>query len=142
MNAPLYNAEILRLAASLAGQARLADPHVTVEKRSPTCGSRVTVDLVLEGDRVAAFGQEVRACALGQAGAALLGQYVIGSDANAIASAASDLRAYLEGTRADPGSWPGLEIFAPARPHRARHASILLAFDAAAEAIVSRRTAA
>jgi NifU-like protein involved in Fe-S cluster formation len=142
MNAPLYNAEILRLAASLAGQSRLADPQLTVEKRSPTCGSRVTVDLVVEDDQVVAFGQEVRACALGQAGAALLGQNVIGSDRAAIASAAADLRAYLAGTRDDPGSWPGLEIFAPARPHRARHASILLAFDAAAEAITMKHAKA
>jgi NifU-like protein involved in Fe-S cluster formation len=142
MNAPLYNAEILRLAASLGGQTRLADPQFTVEKRSPTCGSRVTIDLVVEDDQVVAFGQEVRACALGQAGAALLGQNVIGSDAAAIAAAATDLRAYLAGARDDPGSWPGLEIFAPARPHRARHASILLAFDAAAEAMRQDRIVA
>jgi NifU-like protein involved in Fe-S cluster formation len=141
MTTTLYNTEILRLAASLAGQSRLADPQVSVEKRSPTCGSRVTVDLVVEDDQVVAFGQEVRACALGQAGAALLGQNVIGADATAITTAAADLRAYLSGTRDDPGVWPGLEIFAPARSHRARHASILLAFDATAEAISSRRAA-
>jgi NifU-like protein involved in Fe-S cluster formation len=135
MTATLYNAEILRLAASLAGQRRLPEPGVTVEKRSPTCGSRVTVDLIVENGRVTAFGQDVRACALGQAGAALLGQYVIGSDAESIANSANALRSFLAGEREDPGDWPGLEIFAPARPHRARHASILLAFDAAAEAV-------
>jgi NifU-like protein involved in Fe-S cluster formation len=135
MNAPLYNTEILRLAASLAGQSRLNDPQVTVEKRSPTCGSRVTVDLIVEHDHVVAFGQDVRACALGQAGAALLGRHVVGANAEAITAAAADLRAYLSGARDDPGKWPGLDVFAPARPHRARHPSILLAFDAAAEAI-------
>jgi NifU-like protein involved in Fe-S cluster formation len=135
MTTTLYNAEILRLAASLANQRRLPDPHVTVEKRSPTCGSRVTVDLIVENGRVAAFGQEVRACALGQAGAALLGQHVIGADAEEIALSTNALRSFLAGDREDPGNWPGLQIFAPARPHRARHASILLAFDAAAEAV-------
>jgi NifU-like protein involved in Fe-S cluster formation len=135
MTTTLYNAEILRLAASLADQRRLADPQVTVEKRSPTCGSRVTIDLIVKDGRVTAFGQEVRACALGQAGAALLGQHVVGSDAEAITSSVNALRSFLAGDREDPGEWPGLEIFAPARPHRARHASILLAFDAAAEAI-------
>jgi NifU-like protein involved in Fe-S cluster formation len=135
MNAPLYNLEILRLAASVADRPRLENPHATVERRSPTCGSRVTVDVILGADsRVTAFGQEVRACALGQASAVLMGQHVVGQDARALSTAADALRAYLAGERDDPGAWPGLGVFAPARPHRARHSSILLAFDAAAEA--------
>jgi NifU-like protein involved in Fe-S cluster formation len=135
MNAPLYNMEILRLAASVADRPRLDAPGATVERRSPTCGSRVIVDVTLdEGGRVAQFGQEVRACALGQASAALLGQNILGSDAQTINNAADALRAFLSGQRDDPGSWPGLDVFTPARPHSARHASILLAFDAAAEA--------
>ena len=44
------------------------------------------------------------------------------------------LAAYLAGTRDDPGDWPGLAVFADARRFTARHASILLAFEAAAEA--------
>lgn len=134
MNAPLYNTEILRLAASLGNQQRLDESAATSEKRSSTCGSRVTIDVRLEEGRVVAFGQEVRACALGQASAALLGQHVIGQDRTTIADAAEALRGFLSGERDDPGTWPGLEIFAPARPHRARHASILLAFEAAVEA--------
>ena len=135
MNAPLYNMEILRLAASVADRPRLVAPDATVERRSPTCGSRMIVDVTLDSDgRVNAFGQEVRACALGQASAALLGQHIIGSNVAEIANAASALRAFLGGARDDPGEWPGLGVFAPARPHSARHASILLAFDAAAEA--------
>jgi NifU-like protein involved in Fe-S cluster formation len=135
MNAPLYNIEILRLAASVADRPRLDAPHASVERRSPTCGSRVTVDIVLDPDgRVSAFGQEVRACALGQASAVLMGQHVVGQDAATLSAAADALRAYLAGERDDPGAWPGLDVFAPARPHRARHPSILLAFDAAAEA--------
>jgi NifU-like protein involved in Fe-S cluster formation len=135
MNAPLYNMEILRLAASVADRPRLTVPDATVERRSPTCGSRVIVDLTLDAEgRVNGFGQEVRACALGRASAVLLGAHVVGRGAEEIASAANALRSFLSGAREDPGSWPGLEVFAPARPHSARHASILLAFDAAAEA--------
>jgi NifU-like protein involved in Fe-S cluster formation len=127
--------EILRLAASVADRPRLESSQATVERRSPTCGSRVTVDVVLDGEgRVSAFGQEVRACALGQASAVLMGQHVVGQDAMALEVARDALRAYLAGERDDPGDWPGLDVFAPARPHRARHPSILLAFDAAAEA--------
>lgn len=135
MNAPLYNLEILRLAASVADRPRLDAPGATVERRSPTCGSRVIVDVSTDSDgRVTGFGQEVRACALGQAAAALLGQHIIGRPVEDISNAATALRAFLANGRDDPGEWPGLSVFAPARPHSARHASILLAFDAAAEA--------
>ncbi len=137
MTTPLYTLEILRLAASVADRPRLDNPDATVERRSPTCGSWVTVDVTLDAKgRVALFGQTVRACALGQASAVLLANHVIGRDGPAMAQAASALRAYLSGARDDPGDWPGLEVFLPARVHSARHASILLAFDAAAAAAI------
>ncbi len=135
MSAPLYTLEVLRLAASVANFPRLANATSSAERRSPTCGSRVTVDVLIGKDgKVAAIGEEVRACALGQAGAALLAEHAIGRTADEIGTASRNLRAFLHGERDDPGSWPGLDILAAARPHRARHASILLAFEAAAEA--------
>ena len=135
MSAPLYNSTILRLATSIPHQARLPAPQATAERRSPVCGSRVTVDVALDAaGRVAALGQEVRACALGQASAALMGEHALGRSADELARARDALAAFLAGTRDDPGDWPGLEIFAPARPHGARHASIRLAFEAVAEA--------
>ena len=135
MPAALYNRDILRLAASIPHTRRLDHAQASVEKSSPVCGSRVTVDLVLdEQGSVAMLGQEVRACALGQASASLMGAHVIGRDAAALAEARDALAAYLAGTRDDPGGWPGLIVFADARRFTARHASILLAFEAAAEA--------
>lgn len=134
MTEALYNTAILRLAATPVAP-RLAMPQSSVVRVSPICGSRVTADVDLDaGGRVAAFGQEVRACALGQAAAALLGAHVVGRSADEIGGARAELAAYLKGDAETPGDWPGLEVFAPARPHRARHASILLAFDAAAAA--------
>lgn len=135
MSAPLYNAQILRLATSIPHQARLAVPQATVSKRSPICGSRVTVDVVIDGEgRIAALGQEVRACALGQAAAALMGNHAIGLTPAELAAARDALTGFLAGTRDDPGDWPGLDLFEPARPHAARHPSIRLAFEAVAEA--------
>lgn len=131
----LYNTEILRLAASIPHTDRLAAPHASVVRVSAVCGSRVTVDVEVDGDgRVSRFGQEVRACALGQASAALLGNGVIGRNAGELAVAHAALAEYLRGGSATPGDWPGLAVLGPARPHKARHASILLAFDAAAAA--------
>ena len=131
----LYTRDILRLAASIPHQRRLAAPQASVEKSSPVCGSRVVVDLVADAEgRVAELGQEVRACALGQASAALMGAHALGRTADELAAARDALAAYLAGTREDPGDWPGLAVFAAARPYRARHAAILLPFAAAAEA--------
>lgn len=131
----LYSRDILRLAASIPHHARLAGAQASSEKSSPVCGSRVVVDVVTDGDgRIAALGQEVRACALGQASAALMGAHAVGRTSAELAEARDALLAYLKATRDDPGTWPGLAVFAAVRAYPARHAAILLAFEAAAEA--------
>ena len=142
MTEPLYNTRILRLAAEIPLQARLETPQASVQKVSPICGSRVTVDLDLdEGGRVKAFGQEVRACALGQASASLLGERVMGQSADELAAARDALRLFLgDEDGALPAGWEDYEIFAPARPHKARHPSILLALEAVTEAAESALT--
>jgi NifU-like protein involved in Fe-S cluster formation len=135
MPAALYTRDILRLAAAIPHLGRLAAPQASAEKRSLVCGSRVAVDIDLDGEgRVAALGQEVKACALGQASAALMGAHTIGRSAAELAEACDALAAFLTGARDDPGDWPGLEVLAPARRYPARHAAILLPFEAAAEA--------
>jgi NifU-like protein involved in Fe-S cluster formation len=140
MNAPLYNTQILRLAAEIPFHERLPAPMASVEKRSLVCGSRVTVDLEVDGaGRVAAVGMLVRACALGQASASLMGAQVVGRTPEEIAEARDQLAAWLDGGRDTPPEWPGLAIFVPALPHRGRHPSIRLAFEAAAEAAAEAR---
>jgi NifU-like protein involved in Fe-S cluster formation len=131
----LYNRDILRLAASIPHLAALAQADARAERRSAICGSRVAVEVTLDGEgRVAALGQEVKACALGQASASLMGAHAIGRSGEELAEARDAFAAWLKGERGDPGEWPGLAVFEHARPHAARHASILLAFEAAAEA--------
>lgn len=133
MNAPLYNMEILRLAATVPFQERLPAPMGTAEKRSPVCGSRVTVDINLEDGRVSELGLLVRACALGQASAGLLAAHVVGRTPQEIGAARDALTAWLAEQGPAP-AWPGLDIFVPALPHRGRHAAIRLAFEAATDA--------
>lgn len=134
MTATLYNAEILRLAASIPHHAPLVDPMGSAERRSPICGSRVTVDVdVDEEGRVSAAGLLVRACALGQASASLLATRLIGRTPAELSDARDALTRWLAGGAEEP-EWPGLTIFTPALAHSARHPSIRLAFEAAAEA--------
>ncbi|MBZ6381492.1 iron-sulfur cluster assembly scaffold protein [Sphingomonas sanguinis] len=135
MTAPLYNAEILRLTTAIPHDQRLTDPMASVEKRSPICGSRVTVDIDLDEDgRVSQVGMLVRACALGQASAALLSAHIVGRSVSELAEARDALTGWLEAEQGDAPDWPGLEVFSPALTYTARHPSIRLAFEAAAEA--------
>lgn len=135
MPTPLYTRDILRLAASIPHLGALETPDGRSERASAICGSRVAVTLQLDrAGRVAALGQEVSACALGQASAALLGRSIIGRTGREISMARDALGDFLEGRRDDPGSWPGLDALAAARDYPARHPSIMLPFEAAAEA--------
>jgi NifU-like protein involved in Fe-S cluster formation len=132
---PLYSLDVLRLAASTASLQRLDNPQASVEKRSPTCGSRVRVDVIVDRDgKVEAVGAELHACALGQASTALMAAHAQGRTSAEIAKARDSLREFLKGEADGPGDWPGLDVFAAARKHSGRHAAILLAFEAAAEA--------
>lgn len=139
MIAPLYNAEILRLATSIPHHDRLAHAMATAEKRSPICGSRVTVDVSLDATgRVNDVGLLVRACALGQASASLLATNIIGRTPEELAATRDALTAWLA-RDGDTPDWPGLDVFTPALDYTARHASIRLAFEAAAEAAWAAR---
>ncbi|MCE0503840.1 iron-sulfur cluster assembly scaffold protein [Roseivivax sp. GX 12232] len=131
----LYSDRILALAAEIPRTARLAAPEATVKKRSPLCGSTVTVDIVMRDGRVADYGQDVKACALGQAAASVVGGAIIGQDAGQITAARDALRAMLkEDGPTPPAPFDGLEVLRPAAAYKNRHASILLALDAASEA--------
>lgn len=139
MTEPLYNSEILRLATAIPHHERLADPQGTSEKRSPICGSRVTVDVNLAPDgTVGEVGMLVRACALGQASSSLLAGHVVGRTPAQLATARDALTAWLARDGGAP-DWPGLDIFTPALDYAARHPSIRLAFEAAAEAAEQAR---
>ena len=127
----LYSQRILALAADSPHAERLAHPQVSAKKRSPLCGSTVTVDLVLKDGRVAEFGQEVRACALGQAAASVVGANVLGRTREEVARAREQLAAMLKTEGPVPEApIEGLEVLLPAREYKNRHASILLALDA------------
>ena len=132
---PLYTRDILRLASSIPHLGLLDEAEGRSERASAVCGSRVIVTVrVDDKGRVSALGQEVRACALGQASAALMGRAVIGRSGAELAAARDALGDFLEGRREDAGDWPDLAELAAARAYPARRASIMLPFEAVAEA--------
>ena len=135
MSAPLYTREILRLAASIPHLDPLESPTGSAQLRSPTCGSRMTVAVRMDGGVVTALGQKVEACAFGQAAAALMGADAIGRSEAEVRSAVSGIEAWLGGDDAAAASWPGLATLDPARSRPARHGAILLPFRALLAAI-------
>lgn len=132
----LYSARILSLAADIPHLDRLTDPDATVKRRSPLCGSTITVDIKVQDGKITEFGQDVKACALGQAAAAVVGSAVIGATRAQIETARDQLKAMLKQDGPVPDApFDGLEVLIPARDYKNRHASILLALEATTEAM-------
>lgn len=132
----LYSGRILELAADIPHLQRLKNPDASVKKRSPLCGSTITVDVKVQDGRVAEFGQDVKACALGQAAASVVGAAVVGTTRKQIETARDQLAAMLKKDGPAPDApFNGLEVLIPARDYKNRHASIMLALDATAEAM-------
>lgn len=132
----VYNKRILALAADIPRLGRLAQPQASATAHSKLCGSTVTVDLVLDGDRVADFAHDVKACALGQASSSIMARNVVGSTTAELRDLREVMRRMLkEGGPAPSGRWAELAVLEPVRDYKARHASTLLTFDAVVDAI-------
>ncbi|MGR3491637.1 MAG: iron-sulfur cluster assembly scaffold protein [Shimia sp.] len=127
----LYSTRILALAADIPNTQRLEAPMGSAKKRSPLCGSNVTVDVTLDAEgRIDGYGQDVKACALGQAAASVVGGAAPGRTRAEVQQARDELGAMLTGGPAPQAPFDGLEVLKPAADYRNRHASILLALDA------------
>ena len=132
----LYSARILTLVANIPRAGRLPAPDASAEKTAKLCGSRIVVDVRVEDGKVVDFAQDVAACALGQASAAVLGAQVIGATLGEIELARDALRAMLKTNGPPPaGRFAELAVLEPVKDYPARHASTLLAFEAAVEAV-------
>ena len=128
--ADLYNTDIFRWTTRIPHTVRLESADVTVVKTSRVCGSRITADAILSNGQISAYGQEVKACALGQASAAIVGQNIIGLDAVELADIAARFRTMVKTGDADfPEKWADLALLAPVKDHPGRHGSVMLPFE-------------
>jgi NifU-like protein involved in Fe-S cluster formation len=132
----IYSRRILELAADIPHLGRLPDADASATARSKLCGSMVTIDLKLDGEVVTAFAHDVKACALGQASSSIMGRHVVGSTVEELRDVRETATRLLKAGGAAPeGKWQDLEVLEPLRDYKARHASILLTFEAVVEAI-------
>ncbi len=131
----LYSQRILGLAAAIPLTHRLAAPQGTSFKRSPLCGSTVIADVNIRDGKVVEFGQDVKACALGQASASILGAHVIGRTQDELKTLRDQLRRMLRENGPVPAApFDTYRVLEPARDYKNRHASILLAVEAVVDA--------
>lgn len=131
----LYSERILALAADIPHLGTLSDPQGQARRRSPLCGSTVTIGLRMRNGRVSDFAQDVKACALGQASAAIAGAVIPGRSREELEAARQAVSDMLKAGGPVPAApFDGYEVLLPARDFRNRHASILLVLEAAVEA--------
>jgi NifU-like protein involved in Fe-S cluster formation len=132
----IYNTKLLELAAHIPCSQRLEHPDATAAAHSKLCGSTVTIDLKMSGERVTDYGQTVKACLLGQAAASIVGRNIIGATAAELREAGAAMRRMLkEGGSPPGGRFAELALLEPVRHYKARHGSVLLTFDAIEKAI-------
>jgi len=141
----IYNRRILEFAGTIPRLGRLEDPDGTATAHSRLCGSTVTVDIRMAGDRVTDFAHEVKACALGQASSSIMARNIVGADAEELRRVRRAMMAMLKDNGPPPeGRFADLKFLEPVRDYKARHASTLLTFDAVVDAvdqIAARRAA-
>ncbi|MES1157391.1 MAG: iron-sulfur cluster assembly scaffold protein [Alphaproteobacteria bacterium] len=132
----LYHPRVLELAADIPHVGRLDAPDGAATKVSRVCGSVVSVELNLKDGLVSDIAVLPKACALGQAATGVLAMNAIGATPQEIVAARDGLRAMLkEGAAPPQGRFWELRHLEGVRAYPPRHASTMLAFDAAVEAL-------
>jgi NifU-like protein involved in Fe-S cluster formation len=132
----IYNRGVLDLAGNVGRLGRLRDADASATTQSKLCGSIVTVDLKVRDGIVVDYAQDVHACALGTASAAVMAKVIVGSTPAELRVLRETMRKMLkeDGTPPD-GRFAELAVLEPVRDYKPRHASTLLVFDAVVEAL-------
>ncbi|PHR61613.1 MAG: iron-sulfur cluster assembly scaffold protein [Robiginitomaculum sp.] len=137
MLADLYTTDIMSLAANIKHVGRLEVAQSRARKVSKLCGSWVEVDINMQDGTVTEFAIRLQACALGQASAAILAEYIMDATYEDVATARDNLHAMLKDKTAFPntGRFAHLGVLSDIANYPARHASTMLAFEAALDAM-------
>jgi len=135
----VYQDKLLDLAAEIARDGHeVPSPTATGSAYSRACGSRIAVQVALDGDRIADYGQRVDACALGSAAASVVGAAIVGRTVAEVRQAAAEMAAMLTKDGPPPGgAFAGLAALEPARGFTNRHGSMQLSFRALEKAFRS-----
>ena len=137
----IYNAKILELAGNIPLCQRLSDADGSAVRHSKLCGSKVSVDLKFHDGLVSDYGQEVKACALGQAASSIMARHIIGSTPQELCAVRDQVYAMLKEDGEPPqGKWSDIAALQPVKDFKARHASTMLVFDAVCDVVSKQET--
>ncbi len=126
---------MLALAVSLADYPLGRAFDCTGDARSRTCGSEIVLGCDLDADkRITNIGMQVKACAIGQASAAIFAASARGADMEVLTGTLEALGRWLKGEEAMP-VWTRLDMLETALAHPGRHEAILLPWRAALAAL-------
>jgi len=132
----IYSDKIMEFAARISHTKRLENPDASASAHSKLCGSKIGLDIKMDGDRITDFGQDVNACLLGQVSASIVAREIIGTTSGELRNVAQTMHDMLKKGGPPPsGRWQDLEILEPVKDYHARHASTLLVFTALNDAI-------
>ncbi|WP_337269862.1 iron-sulfur cluster assembly scaffold protein [Oryzifoliimicrobium ureilyticus] len=132
----IYNLKILEFAGNIPMTGSLEEADGTAQAYSKLCGSRVRVWVKMDGDIVADFAHEVKACALGQASSSIMARHIVGASTTELRQAREDMLAMLKADGEGPsGRFEDMRYLRPVKDFKARHASTMLTFDAVVAAI-------
>ena len=138
----LYSPQILSLAAAVPFLGPLAEADVVATATSRICGSRLRLWVRFDNSpapAIAALGVEIKACALGQAAAAIVLPRLIGLQAAPIRAARDAFQRFLTEQGPSPSApFDALAVLAPVRDWPARHGAVMLPFEAALKAFTER----
>lgn len=131
----LYTPQMLAAAVELANFPPIQNAQRAGSARSPACGSTLDMDIVLDAEgNIENVGMKVRACAVGQAAAAIFARHAAGKSAYDIRAAKDAFAAWLAEGGEQP-EWPDIDLIAPARDYPGRHGAMLLPWNAADAAL-------
>ena len=141
MSDPLYKKELLRLAADAAGAGHLAEPDASATAHNPACGDRVTIELAMQGERIAAIAHHTHGCVLTQASAAILGADATGLNRADIAALVESVRAMLKGGATPMAPFDIYRVFDGVAGLMGRHRCVMLPLEATLEALENLNSA-
>jgi NifU-like protein involved in Fe-S cluster formation len=136
MSDPLYQKDLLRLAADATAAGRLGSPDVSGFAFNPACGDKVVVDLRISDGQIVDFAHETKACVLAQASSSILGATLKGTDLKAVEELRARVNAMLERSSAPPSPpFESYAVLARAAEYKSRHRCVLLPLEAILDAL-------
>ncbi len=138
----LYSSKVLELSTNVKNVGSLDDTQsngfITATKISKICGSKISLGIKYDSKQgiISDFLIDPKACALGQASASILSRLIIGSKPSEIIEARDGLENMLKnGMKFPENRFGELSYLEAVQDYPMRHASVMLAWNAAVEAI-------